>query len=204
MLQVSKSTFGKIYRRGQKIFRQTLPQALSPNSKIAKNLLIHFLISAAHYELLFNNFLSLVCTLDEVVSGDEKLLHFTGNSEHIIAVKAKPARVGLWFYQLVGFLKNGLTYELHRMIMRVVTKPLLWMRSWGGGKCYWRFSFALPSCFRHISLLQRVVGRDVWFFQRKSKQTRPVGGTVPCRQQCNMIVIQISRWWRQFWVIMLR
>ena len=37
----------------------------------------------------------------------------------IIAVKAKPARVGLWFYQLVGCLENGLTYELHTMMMRV-------------------------------------------------------------------------------------
>ena len=42
--------------------------------------------------LLSNNFLSFVRTLGEAVSGDEKLLQFTGNSGHIIAVKAKPAR----------------------------------------------------------------------------------------------------------------
>ena len=38
---------------------------------------------------------------------------------YIIAVKAKPARVGLWFYQLVGCLDNWLTYKLHSMMMRV-------------------------------------------------------------------------------------
>ena len=52
-------------------------------------LLTCFLIFADPYKLLSNNFLSLVRTLDEAVSGDEKLLHFTGNSGHIIAVKAK-------------------------------------------------------------------------------------------------------------------
>ena len=58
-------------------------------------------------EPLSNNFLSLVRTLGEAVSGDEVLLHFTANCRHSIAAKAKPARVGLWFYQLAGVRRTG-------------------------------------------------------------------------------------------------
>ena len=103
--------FGKSIAEARKYFDELYPRSLSPNSKIVQKLLTRFLISADHYELLSNIFLSLVRTLGEAVSGDEKLMHFTGNSEHIIAVKAKPAHVGC--------LENGLTYELHTMMMRV-------------------------------------------------------------------------------------
>ena len=109
----------KSVAEARKYFDELYPRSLSPNSKIVQKLLTRFVISADHYELLSNNFLSLVRTLGEAVSGDKKLLHFTGNSGHIIAVKAKPARVGLWFYQLVGCLENWLTYELHTMIISV-------------------------------------------------------------------------------------
>ena len=85
----------KSIAEASKYFDKLYPRSLSPNSKIVQKLLTCFLISADHYELLFNNFQGLVRTLGEAVSGDEKLLHFTGNSGLIIVVKAKPARVGL-------------------------------------------------------------------------------------------------------------
>lgn len=95
------------------------PDSTSPNSKVIERLLTHFLISADHYELLSRNFQSVVRILGECVAGDEKLLHFTGNSGHIMLVRAKPARIGLWFYQLVGCMANGQPFELHIMMMRV-------------------------------------------------------------------------------------
>ena len=85
----------KSIAEASKYFDKLYPRSLSPNSKIVQKLLTRFLISADHYELLSNNILSLIRTLGEAVSGDEKLLHFTGNSGLIIVVKAKPARVGL-------------------------------------------------------------------------------------------------------------
>ena len=64
---------------------QKVAKSRSKRAKAQKKLKV--LNSADHYELLSNNFLSLVRTLGEAVSGDEKLLHFTGNSGHIIALK---------------------------------------------------------------------------------------------------------------------
>ena len=127
MLQVCtrplEKSMEKSIAEASKYFDKLYPRSLLPNSKIVQKLLTRFLIYADHYELLSNIFLSLIRTLDGAVSGDEKLLHFTGNSGYIIAVKAKPARVGLCFYQLVSCLENWLAYELHTMRMRVDKKP---------------------------------------------------------------------------------
>ena len=63
-----------------------------------------FLIDHTHFDELSERFqLSLLC-LGEVVVGDEKLFHFTGNSGHIVLCISKPARIGLWFYELAVFL----------------------------------------------------------------------------------------------------
>ena len=50
------------------------------------------------------------------MSGDEKLFHFTGNSCHIMLVPLKPSRIGLWMYELVTQLGNGLPILIHMRI----------------------------------------------------------------------------------------
>ena len=113
MLQVTTGTFGDLsleisIAEARNYFDTFYPRSLSPNSKIVPNLLAHFFrILIDYYEIFSNYFLSRVSTLGQAISGDQKKLwHFTGNSGHIIAVKAKPARVGLWFNQLVGCLEK--------------------------------------------------------------------------------------------------
>lgn len=54
----------------------------------------------------------MVARLGEYVSGDEKLDHFTGTSGNTRLVPSKPARVGLWHYQLVGMMNNITRYLL--------------------------------------------------------------------------------------------
>ena len=93
---------GKSIAEARKYFDKLYSRSFLPNSKIVQELLTRFLISADHYDLLSNNFLSLVRTLSDAVYGDKKLLHTTGNSGHIIAVKEKLAQVRPLFYQLVG------------------------------------------------------------------------------------------------------
>ena len=61
--------------------------------------------------------MGIIWWLGEAVAGDEKLLHFSGNSGHILLVNTKPARIKLWFYQLVACLSNGLPYQLRMMMI---------------------------------------------------------------------------------------
>ena len=65
------------------------------------------------YEEVSSHFLSLV--IGQWVAGDEKLKHFTWNSGNIREILSKPDRIGLLFYELVGYLSNGLPYLLHAM-----------------------------------------------------------------------------------------
>ena len=75
-----------------------------------------FLFSATYYSNISANFMG-IRSLGEAVAGDKKLLHFTGNSDHILLINTKPARIGLWFYQLVACLSHGLPYQLCLMMM---------------------------------------------------------------------------------------
>ena len=85
----------------------------------AKNIILtmisRFLIRSEMYEEVSLHFLSLVNKLGQWVAGDEKLKHFTGNSGNIRQILSKPDRIGLLFYELVGYLSNGLPYLLHAM-----------------------------------------------------------------------------------------
>ena len=69
---------------------------------IAEHLLSHFIIVGERVQHICANFRSIVKELGEAFVGDEKLYHFTGRSGNIRLVIKKPARIGLWFYELVG------------------------------------------------------------------------------------------------------
>jgi NADH:ubiquinone oxidoreductase subunit F (NADH-binding) len=61
----------------------------------------NFLITCEYFDDLAKNFQSIVRKLGDYVAGDEKLDYFTGNSGYIRKVPNKPAKIGLWHYQLV-------------------------------------------------------------------------------------------------------
>ena len=50
-------------------------------------------------------------------SGDKKLFHFSANSCYTMLVPTKPSKMGLWMYELVDELKNGLPVTIHASIL---------------------------------------------------------------------------------------
>lgn len=94
-------------------FRKAFGKA-PPCYDIISRFIARFLIAGtAHFRRMSENFLNIVSRLGEWVAGDEKLLHFTGNSGDIRLVVSKPDRVGLWFYELSARLSNGRPYLLY-------------------------------------------------------------------------------------------
>ena len=71
------------------------------------------------FEQLSENFQCVLSCLGRIVCGDEKLLHFTGDSKLIIQIVTKPDNVGIWNYELVVFLPNGSVFGLCEYNFRV-------------------------------------------------------------------------------------
>lgn len=90
----------------------------TPSLDILVRLNAHYLITDDFFEELSRNFLGIVSRLGEWVAGDEKLLHFTGNSGDIRIILHKPDRIGLWFYQLCAPLCTGRPYILYARMHR--------------------------------------------------------------------------------------
>ena len=102
-------------------FRELYPNDYPCNTKAMGKLFSHFLISHGFYENLSICFRGLLRNLGSSVSGDEKLFHFTGNSCYIKFVPSKPSRIGLWMYQLVAQLSNGIPILIHMRMQAVET-----------------------------------------------------------------------------------
>jgi hypothetical protein len=66
-----------------------------------------FYFSSQNEKELSVSLCSIVKTLGELVVGDEKLFHFTGNSGWIRLCPKKPDRIGLWHYELCAKLSTG-------------------------------------------------------------------------------------------------
>ena len=79
-----------------------------PGVNILQTLLARYLLTENYFARITDNIMSIIRRFGEFVAGDEKLLHFTGNSGDIRIVRSKPDRVGLWFYELCALLPNGL------------------------------------------------------------------------------------------------
>jgi hypothetical protein len=79
-----------------------------PGKNILQTLLARYLLTENYFARITDNIMSIIRRFGEFVAGDEKLLHFTGNSGDIRMVRSKPDRVGLWFYELCALLPNGL------------------------------------------------------------------------------------------------
>lgn len=67
-------------------------------------------IGTPEEEMLSKTFSKALRTLGEVVSGDEKLFRHTGQSCFVRLCPNKPAKVGIWNYQLCCRLANGKSF----------------------------------------------------------------------------------------------
>jgi hypothetical protein len=70
-------------------------------------LITRVLLTLDYSDQISKNFRSILDSVGQHAAGDEKLFHFTGNSDLIRLVLSKPGKVGLWFYQLACKLKVG-------------------------------------------------------------------------------------------------
>ena len=89
-----------------------------PGVKILKFLLARYLLTENYFARITDNIMSIIRRFGEFVAGDEKLLHFTGNSGDIRMVKSKPDKVGLWFYELCALLPNELQVIVYFRLQR--------------------------------------------------------------------------------------
>jgi hypothetical protein len=103
----------------REFFTNRYPDCDVIGSDILEHLLGHFLILGDSVDLLCTNFRSIVASLGETVVGDEKLFEFTGVSGDSRFVITKPARIGLWFYELVGNIDNYNSFLLDTKIASV-------------------------------------------------------------------------------------
>jgi len=70
----------------------------------AETIIHRFWIDQYSYDVLSAGYQSALLSLGEAIAGDEKLSHFTGNSAHIYLVLNKPAKIGLWIFELCAKL----------------------------------------------------------------------------------------------------
>lgn len=100
-------------------FSSVYPESRPICTDIIEHLLAHFLITGNHVAELCVNFRSIVKEVGEAVVGDEKLFHFTGKSGNLRLMIKKPARIGLWFYELVGAIDESKSYLLDVKLFKI-------------------------------------------------------------------------------------
>ena len=87
---------------------------------------VYFKIGRVDEAKLSFAFESALLGIGEVVSGDEKLFHFTGKSGMVREVPNKPVKIGIWHYQAAVFLACGLSYT--SCTRELTLPPLRWDR----------------------------------------------------------------------------
>ena len=93
-------------------FQGLLPGKHIPGIDIMTKLVSLELFTAQCTDDISQNFQKLVFSIESICAGDEKLFHYTGRTKDIRFVPSKPARIGLWFYELAVPLKYGAQYLL--------------------------------------------------------------------------------------------
>ncbi len=84
----------------------------APGRNILRLLESRFLIDHSYVNQVSLKFQSIVDEIGEYVAGDEKVDRFAGNSGHLRFVPNKPAKIGLWHYELTGLINNDTPYLL--------------------------------------------------------------------------------------------
>lgn len=90
-----------------------------PGIRHTEHLLSHFLVTKEYFDDLSHEFQAIIDHVGEFVAGDEKLARFTGQSGDIRLVPSKPARIGLWFYELTALIDEKTPYLLDLMMWSV-------------------------------------------------------------------------------------
>ena len=78
-----------------------------PGIQITATLISRFLIRREDYKVICDNLKRCVTHPGRFLAGDEKLLHFTGDSALIRQIITKPDKIGFWFYELSSKLPTG-------------------------------------------------------------------------------------------------
>ena len=94
-------------------FQHLVPSTHMPGMDIMMKLISLELFTSEYSEEISQNFQNLVFSMGSICAGDEKLFHYTGKTKDIRFVPSKPARIGLWFYELAVPLSYGAQYLLH-------------------------------------------------------------------------------------------
>ena len=90
------------------------------------------------FQKLSLNFQSALSGLGRTVCGDEKLLHFTGDSKVVLNIVTKPDSIGIWYYEVVVILPNGTPFLIYlRMRISIpnedmAVKVIDIIKDWGG------------------------------------------------------------------------
>lgn len=93
-------------------FQQRTPNYHFHGMTIIETLLSRFHIPRELYKDLGAQFQSVIEHCGRVIAGDEKLLHFTGDSAFIRQIITKPDKIGFWFYEAVCLLGPKVPYML--------------------------------------------------------------------------------------------
>jgi len=99
-------------RLAKQHFTAEFPDIQFPSCHISDIMFANVHITGAFFAEL-ENFNSVLSELGAFVAGDEKLLHFTGNGVHVMSVKSKPDRIGLWYYELAVKLECGAIFVIY-------------------------------------------------------------------------------------------
>lgn len=100
-------------RLAKQHFTAEFPDIQFPSCHISDIMFANVHITGAVFAELSENFNSVLSELGAFVAGDEKLLHFTGNGVHVMSVKSKPDRIGLWYYELAVKLECGAIFVIY-------------------------------------------------------------------------------------------
>jgi hypothetical protein len=80
------------------------------------------LVPQSFFERIHSNCREMLRYPGAAVAGDEKLLHFTGDSAYIRQVKSKPDRIGLWFFELTCMLEGKIPFLLDMFLSKANTE----------------------------------------------------------------------------------
>lgn len=94
-------------------FNALYPNKSIPSASILIRFWGRFYLPIEVWPAICKNFQDLLTQAGRSLAGDEKLLHFTGDSGYIRLVPTQPDRIGLSFFELVATLPNGDPYLVY-------------------------------------------------------------------------------------------
>jgi len=94
--------FGQRFGAAYADFPGSTPSQTAVNAALGR-----FLFEADLFKGIFINVQNMFVHVGEKAAGDEKLDHYSGNSQDIMMVQSKPDKIGFWNYELCVMLSCG-------------------------------------------------------------------------------------------------